>query len=127
MTIIEFIMVFFAGWFLGQIYFAWKMQREIQRVAKNLGITIEDITTELNEAIIAKNTSFVPELFTEYQQSSIMLYSKETGAFICQAPTLEDLACCAKEFKNIDRAKVEDKDKVLFFIDGKIVSTVNES
>lgn len=127
MTLIEFIMVFGAGWFFGQIYFAWKMHREMQKVAKKLGLDIEGMTAEINNAIIISNKPIIPELFTEYLNNSIILYNKNTGAFICQAESLEDLAKCAKDFNNIDTAIVEDKEKIVFFVDGKIQTNINEN
>ena len=124
MLVLEFIMVFFAGWFLGQIYFAYKLNKTLRETAEKFGIKLDDLSDNFSSNLTLQ-VSPMPELFTEYLNSSILLYDKTTGDFICQGSDLKELATNAKEFKNILLAKVFDKEQTYFFIDGQIEVTYN--
>lgn len=126
MDIFTLLGTFIFGWICGELWAALKLRNALKKVAEDNGMTLEDLANAFLETNKA-NRANVHNLFTESTQNSILLYSKDSGAFICQGSTLDDLAKCAKEFSNIKAAIVVHDEKQLYFIDGEVKTTLNES
>lgn len=126
MNILEFLITFSIGWFGGQWYLAYQLKKNITRIAEKYGMTFEEWEESITDIIDTSKTKVkVPKLFTEYEGSSILLYNKDTGNFVGQGKSLEELAqLIATEF---DAAVVTDQGKQLIFMKGKITQGLDES
>jgi hypothetical protein len=72
----------------------------------------------------------VPTLFTEMTKNSILLYNKDTGKFLAQAETFDELANNVFKFNNIDFAVVKHDEQLFWFVEGKVkndLQDINES
>lgn len=126
MDILDFLIVFSIGWFGGQWYLSYQLKKSITRIAEKYGMTFEEWEESITDIIDnSKSKVKVPKLFTEYEGNSIFLYNKDTGSFLCQGKSLEELA----EIINgeYDAAVVVDRGKQLIFMKGKVTEGFNES
>ena len=121
MDILYIVLIFSIGWFAGQWYMAYQLKKSITRIAEKYGMTFDEWADSFNQALDIKVIK-LPKLFTEYVGNNIFLYNKDTGKFICQGKSLDELAEGIKENK-IEAAIVFDKEQELFYIDGKIKSS----
>ena len=118
MTILEFIAIFAFGWWAGQIYMLLKFRKNLKKIVEDAGMTMDEWAETVNDLTI--KAVKVPNLFTEQSGNSIMLYSKDTGAFVCQASSIDELAMLANEYNKINVAIVKHDDNEIYFIDGKV-------
>ncbi len=113
---------FLCGWFGSQIYINYKLRSVMKRIAEDNGMTLE----ELSENILGTSGGFeervikVPNLFTEINENSILLYSKDTGMFMGQAKSIEELADKIYRFNKVKFALVNHDSKQFWFVEGKI-------
>ena len=115
--------VFMLGWVLGQAYMAYRLRQSIQQIAEKYGMTMkewEDTFSEISNIKVNK----IENLFTETIGNSIMLYNKDTGTFLCQAENIENLAKNAYEHSNVKFAMVTHEEKDMFFVEGKVSSSL---
>lgn len=126
MDIIFAISFFVSGWLCAEFYIAYKLRQSIKKIAEDNGMTLEDIQKMFSETI-PNVRNLTVELFTECQEKSILLYNKSTNRFVAQAETLEELASNVKQFNNIKLAKVYHNDSEIYFIDGEVKNSTNES
>lgn len=126
MDIFNLIVAFSIGWICGEFWVAYKLRRAIKKVAEDNGLTLEDIE-KMFAATVPNVRDLSIELFTESQKNSILLYNKSTNKFIAQADTLEKLAENVKQFNNINLAKVYHNDTHIYFVDGKVKNSTDES
>lgn len=124
MDLFDFLISFSIGWFGGQWYMAYQLKRNITKIAEKYGMTFDEWSDGLKE-VVADSVKRIPKMFTEYEGNSVYLYMKDTGNFVCQGDSLEELA--RKIAKEYNTAIVTDKEKLLFFINGKIQTELNES
>jgi len=122
MELLDLLLAFSVGWYAGQMYLSWQLKKKMEQVCDQLGIPfgkykIEDITE------IKVNR--VPNMFTEYEGNSVYLYNKDSGNFVCQGSSLEDLARTVN--KEYTAAIVFDKEQKIIFHDGKIQPYSDES
>lgn len=127
MDILVFINGIIFGWILGQAYVAYKLRKALKRVAEENGMTLE----ELVEAAQGVETSAskvinVPNLFTEVSGNSIMLYNKDTGMFMGQAKSVEELAENLYKFDKVKFALVNHDERQFWFVEGKIKNDLKE-
>ena len=115
--------VFTLGWVLGQVYMAYKLRQSIKQIAEKYGMTYGEWENAFNEVTSIKVTR-IQTLFTETIGNSIMLYNKDTGVFVCQADTLDDLAQKAFEYNAVKIALVKHDEKDMFFVQGKVSNTL---
>ena len=124
MQLLDFLIVFSIGWFGGQWYMAYQLKRNITKIAEKYGMTFDEWSESITE-VVKDSVKRVPKMFTEYEGNSIYLYMKDTGNFVCQGASLEELArTIAEEY---EAAIVTDKEKLLIFANGKIQPGLNES
>lgn len=69
----------------------------------------------------------IPVLNVEQHGDILYLFEKETDNFMCQGPTLTDLAKNLSEYKNINIALVQHNSRLIWFYNGEIKEHVNES
>ena len=125
------ILIFFSGilfgWTMGQFYVAWKLRRALTKIAKDNGMTLEELAETFSD-IEGKQAKVikVPNLFTETSDNSILLYSKDTGRFMGQASTLEELAENIYKFDKIKFALVKHDSKEFWFVEGKVKNDLKE-
>ncbi len=121
------LVTFLLGWFAGQFYVAYKLRKALKKIAEDNGMTLEELAEafsdiEGNEAKVIK----VPNLFTETSDNSILLYSKDTGQFMSQAKSLEELAENIYKFDKVKFALVKHDSKELWFVEGKVKNSLQE-
>ena len=103
---------------------AYQLKRNITKIAEKYGMTFDEWSDGLKE-VVADSVKRIPKMFTEYEGNRVYLYMKDTGNFVCQGESLEDLArIVSGEYAT---AIVTDKEKLLLFVDGKIQTELNES
>jgi hypothetical protein len=118
---------FLLGWVLHSFYVAYKMRKIVKKILEDNNLTLEDLDSVLD----SKNNSNlkiinVPNLFTEMAGNSIMLYNKDTGNFMCQATTVEDLADNLYKFNKVKFALVQHDSKEVWFVEGKVKDNLKD-
>lgn len=126
--ILWFLQAFAMGWVAARIYMAYKITKAIKKIAKENNIDLDELTRTVNEldSVNKINVIKVPNLVTEKLTSSILLYCKDTGDFIAQGSSVEELAENAYKFKNIKFAFVKHEEKEFWFVEGKIRNDLKE-
>ena len=122
MTILEFLVVFAFGWWAGQVYMLIKFRQSLKKIVESAGMTMDEWAETVNDLTI--KAVKVPNLFTEKSGNSIMLYNKDTGAFMCQASSLDELAVLSNQHNKIEVAVVSHNDQELYFVDGKVKTSI---
>ena len=122
MELIDLLLAFSVGWYAGQMYLSWQIKKKMDKVCESLGI---DINKYKFEDITEIKVNRVPNMFTEYEGNSVYLYNKDSGNFVCQGSSLEDLARIVN--KEYTAAIVFDKEQKIIFHDGKIQPFKDES
>ena len=118
--LLVFLQAFIAGWVACRIYMAIKLHNTLKRIAEENGISLEDLGKDILEIQGVKvDTIKVPNMFTELTRSSILLY-KESGDFVGQASTLDELAQNLYTYDKIRFATVKHDDKIFWFVEGKV-------
>jgi hypothetical protein len=133
MTMLETILivgnVFALGYIIGQSVMAYKVRTALRKLAEDNGISFEEMEKRfLTDAKV--NVIKVPNMFTESTKNSILLYNKDTGKFIAQAETFEQLAQNVYKFNNINFALVKHDEQLYWFVEGKVkndLQDINES
>jgi hypothetical protein len=101
------------------------MRKVLKQIAEDNGMTLE----EMQDKLLADETSVikVPNYFTEKLNDSIMLYSKDTGKFMGQAKTVEELAENLYKFDKVKYALVNHDSLEFWFVEGKIRKDLKET
>ena len=121
MDLIVYFNFFIFGWICCQFYIAWKIRKALKKVAEENGMTFEELaSTFLETKGIEASVIKVPNYFTENNGNSILLYNNDTGDFISQACSIEELAENVYEFKKIKFALVKHNDDHFWFVEGKV-------
>lgn len=119
--------IFVSGWFCGQFYISFKLRQAIKKVAEDNGMTLEEIVEMFEKANgIETKVIKVPNFFTEVADNSILLYNKDTGKFMGQANTIEELAENIYKFEKIKFALVKHDSKMFWFVEGQILDDLKE-
>lgn len=114
--------VFIAGWLCCQFYLAWKLHKAFKKIAEENNLTMEELASTFFETRgINTQVIKVPNYFTEITSNSILLYSKDTGDFVSQANSIEQLAKNVYEFNKIKYASVNHNDNQFWFLEGKVL------
>lgn len=118
---------FIFGWVCCRFYMAFKLRNALKRIAEENGLTLEELGENLFE-IQGINTRAisVPNLFTELTGNSILLYNKDTGNFVAQAETVQELAEHVYKFNKINFALVNHDNKQVWFVEGEVKDNLKE-
>jgi len=127
MDIFIFINGIIFGWIWGQAYVAYKLRKALKKVAEENGMTLEELAETMQgiETSVSKVIN-VPNLFTEVSGNSIMLYNKDTGKFMGQAKSVEELAENLYKFDKVKFALVNHDERQFWFVEGKIKNDLKE-
>ena len=127
MDIFIFINGIIFGWIWGQAYVAYKLRKALKKVAEDNGMTLEELAETMQgiETSVSKVIN-VPNLFTEVSGNSIMLYNKDTGKFMGQAKSVEELAENLYKFDKVKFALVNHDERQFWFVEGKIKNDLKE-
>jgi len=117
--------VFMFGWVSCHFYMAWKMRQALKKVAEDNGMSLDELANTFLETRGIETIS-VPNYFTEANGSSILLYNKDTGDFIGQANTIDELAENVYKFDKVKFALVHHGDKNFWFVEGKIKDNLKD-
>ena len=112
MELLSYIIVFIAGFFIGEAVFAHRFRKIIYKIAQDKGI---QITESDAEPIIEVN-----KLFIEKSNNVMYLYDFDANTFVCQGNSLDELARLSNKYNNIKYALVEFDKQVVFFVDGVV-------
>ena len=125
MEILIYFQIFVAGWISCHFYMAWKLYQALKKIAEENGLTINDITEKITQTTKIKTITF-PNYFTETSGSSILLYNKDTGDFVSQAVSLDELAQNLYEFHKVLCALVKHNNQHYWFVEGKVQNDFKE-
>ena len=107
---------FYCAFKLGEMYGHWIAYKALTEFLKDKGINLDkEVEKEIDTPTIKVK---VYKLETHEENNMLYLFNRDTNAFICQAPTIEELAKLAKDYKNITAASVLHGKKVFMFMDG---------
>lgn len=127
MEVLALLQAFLAGWVSCHFYIAWKMRQSLKKVAEENGMTLDELAdTFLQSQGVRSQVIKVPNYFTEINGSSILLYNKDTGEFIGQANTVEELAENLFKYDKVPFALVNHSDKKFWFVEGKVENNLKE-
>jgi hypothetical protein len=115
MTILEFIIssiIFFvAGWYIGRLLLMIRVSTNINDMLNNKQIIFNRPESKIKSASV----------YTAEEHNGVMyLYDITTKAFVCQAPTLADLAIHLYKHENISLALVVHGDSTMWFVEGRL-------
>jgi len=115
MTILEFIIssiIFFvAGWYIGRLLLMIRVSTNINDMLNNKQIIFNRPESKIKSAPV----------YTAEEHNGVMyLYDIITKAFVCQAPTLADLAIHLYKHENISLALVVHGDSTMWFVEGRV-------
>jgi hypothetical protein len=110
---------FLAGWVSCHFYMAWKLRQALKKVAEDNGMSLDELAESFLETR-GIQTVTVPNYFTETNGNSILLYNKDTGDFIGQANTVDELAENLYKFDRVKFALVTHDSKNYWFVEGKV-------
>jgi hypothetical protein len=115
MTILEFIIssiIFFvAGWYIGRLLLMIRVSTNINDMLNNKQIIFNRPESKIKSAPV----------YTAEEHNGVMyLYDITTKAFVCQAPTLADLAIHLYKHENISLALVVHGDSTMWFVEGRV-------
>lgn len=117
--------IFALGWISCQAYLAWKLRQALKKVAEDNGMSLEELANNfLKTRSIQTSVVTVPNYFTEINGSSILLYNKDTGDFIGQGNTVEELAENLFKYDKVPFALVSHSDQKFWFVEGKVENEV---
>jgi len=111
--------IFLAGWVCCHFYMVWKLRQALKKVAEDNGMSLEEMA-EKYFAMNGVNVIKVPNYFTETNETSILLYNKDTGDFISQAYSIDELADKVYKFNKVKFALVNHNDQQYWFVEGKV-------
>jgi len=117
--------IFLAGWVGCHFYMVWKLRKALKKVAEDNGMTLDEMAETFLETR-GIHTIAVPNYFTETNGSSIMLYNKDTGTFIGQANTVDELAENVYKFDKVKFALVNHNDQQCWFVEGKVKNDLQD-
>lgn len=125
MDILIYFQMFMTGWVSCHFYMAWKLRQALKKVAEDNGMSLDELASSFLETRGIETVS-VPNYFTETNGSSILLYSKDTGDFIGQANTVDELAENLYKYDKVKFALVNHDSKKYWFIEGKVENDSQE-
>jgi hypothetical protein len=115
MTILEFILssllFFLIGWFLGRFLLMLRVSVNINDMLNSKQIIFNKPQDKIKSAPV----------YTAEEHNGVMyLYDITTKAFVCQAPTLAELATHLYKHENISLALVVHGDSTMWFVEGQV-------
>lgn len=114
MDIIDILLIFILGYFIGKTHAYYKLASMLREVAAEAGI---DLEKELNLKP-KKEVEEIYKLQVDAMNDVLYLYNRDTNDFICQGKTIEELALSCKEHKKILLASVIYGEQVYMFVNG---------
>lgn len=124
-TIFFIVLSFIVGWMCSRIYYAIKLHNTLKQIAKENGIALEEMG-DIPDQIKGVKVIKVPNLVTELTNNSIICYNKDSGDFIAQAPTVEELAENIYKYNKINFAHVIHDATTYWFVEGKVRNDLKE-
>lgn len=125
MDILIYFHIFLAGWVSCHFYMVWKLRNALKKVAEENGLSLDEMAENYFEMKGVKTIS-VPNYFTETNGNSILLYNKDTGDFVSQAMSLDELAQNVYQFNKIVFALVKHNDQQYWFVEGKVENNLKQ-
>jgi hypothetical protein len=115
MTILEFILssiIFFAaGWYIGRLLLMLRVSVNINDMLNSKQIIFNKPQDKIKSAPV----------YTAEEHNGVMyLYDITTKAFVCQAPTLADLAIYMYKHEHISLALVVYGEITMWFVEGQV-------
>jgi len=118
---LEMLMLVFIGWQASTMYRHWKDDQTIKLIIKQVEVEEERIDEKIIEEVKAR----LPICYVEkHGTKDYLLYNRDTEEFVCQGSSYEELAELCKD--RFDTVLVKDKDKSMWFSDGKVKELTSE-
>ena len=112
------ILALIVGFLLGEFVALFRLRKIMMRVAELQGIDIEAELEKLEQGEEEKPEVSIHRLEVEQVNDILYLYDRTDDRFICQGPTIDELATLSKTYKNINAATVIHDKKLFIFSDG---------
>lgn len=111
----ELLIIFLSGWIAGSVYTTIKHIRNIQKIAEERGLDLE----QMAQAVIENERRDIPIFVAEKENNIIYLYDKHNNSFIAQGNDFNELAKKTFELK-IPVAMVVDGEHEFWFYKGEL-------
>ncbi len=125
MDALAYFQMFLLGWVSCHFYMAWKLRQALKKVAENNGMTLDEMAEKYFQ-MQGIQTITVPNFYTEMNGGSIMLYNKDTGKFVGQAMSRDELAQNVYQFDKVVFALVKHNDQQYWFVEGKVENDLKQ-
>jgi len=109
--IISVVLAFALGWFLGRLFLMIRVSTNINDMLNSKQITFHKPQPKIKSA---------PVYTAEEHDGVMYLYDITTKAFVCQAPTLAELATHLYKHENIALALVVFGEITMWFVEGRV-------
>lgn len=117
----DYLIILVCGFWLGMIFAANRIRKQIYNIAKEQGIAID-------EGIESKpKIQKIPFLTVEKHGDFLYLFNTYSNSFMCQGKTVEELAEKLSTIQNINIANVRNGNDNVWFVNGKVSSNPNEN
>jgi hypothetical protein len=103
----ELVIAFIAGWMFG----TYQTAKNIRKI----------LSKEIELEVTNSGKQDVKVFSIENHKNILYLYDVETGTFVCQGKTIEELAENSFKYKNVDIAVASDSVNVFKFKEGKVL------
>jgi hypothetical protein len=118
---------FITGWISCQLYIGYKIHKTLERVAKDNNMSFDQLANVLADSQSIKSSVIkVQNFFTETNSNSIMLYNKDTGKFMGQASSIDELADNLYNYDKIKFALVSHNDTLVWFVEGRVKNDLQD-
>lgn len=116
----EALIIFICGFWLGMVFTANRIRKQIYKIAKEQGIQVDG---EEPKMAVQK----IPFLTVEKHGDVLYLFNTYSNSFMCQGKTVEELAEKLSTIQNINIANVRNGNDNVWFVNGKVSSNPNEN
>lgn len=115
--IIDLLIAFGIGFFLGYKFMRLIISMSLREIAVEQGINLDELQKSVRKDM---KTEEIISIVTEKHGDGIYAFDEKSDTFLCQGNTIEDLAKKLREQNNVLVAKIVHNDEELWLIDGKI-------
>lgn len=108
----EYIIVFLAGWYLGQLGLKFRLIKEALKSMNQ---------KDAAQLLHLRKPTVMSILHTEHVGNTIYLYDTTTNMYMCRGLSIEELVVNLTSFCHINSAQITHADKKICIVDGKVV------
>lgn len=107
----EYIIIFFAGWFLGRLALKFKLIKEALKTMNQ---------HELQNFGMVNESEMTPAFHTELVDGTLRLYDTASSMYMCAGSSIEEVAANLQAFCHVDSAMITHSKQQYLIVDGKV-------